>query len=253
MSQSSTPDHDPATPTPETDAAGKPAGETSAGDTPDAATRPGTEAAPPGDTTQASEPPGQQQGSGLGAEQLRAMIEALTAENQKLNTELKDLRLRQLAEVDNLRKRLEREKAEAGKYAITKFAGDIVVVADNFERAVAAVPNEAIETDPALKSLCDGVSMTEREFLNILERHGVKRDKPEGEIFNPHRHQAVMETPNADVPAGTILQVYQPGYLIEDRVLRPAMVVVATGGPKPNKNTQQPPAEPGGPADQTNE
>jgi molecular chaperone GrpE len=79
------------------------------------------------------------------------------------------------------------------------------------------------------------VSLTEREFLNVLERHGVKRVAPSGEPFNPHHHQAVMETHNPDVAPGTVLQVFQPGYLIDDRVLRPAMVVVATGGRKPAK------------------
>jgi molecular chaperone GrpE len=111
----------------------------------------------------------------------------------------------------------------------------VVTVADNFERAIQAVPAGAAEQDVALKSLVDGVSMTEREFINVLDRNGVRRINPKGEMFNPHQHQAMMEMHNADVAPGTILEVFQSGYVIEDRVLRPAMVVVAKGGAKPGK------------------
>jgi molecular chaperone GrpE len=137
--------------------------------------------------------------------------------------------------MDNLRKRAEREREETAKYAISKFARDVVAVADNFERALQAVPADAVAEDGALRSLVDGITMTEREFLNVLERNGVKRLNPKGEAFNPHQHQAMMEMQNTEVPAGTILEVFQCGYLIEDRVLRPAMVVVAKGGPKPGR------------------
>jgi molecular chaperone GrpE len=137
--------------------------------------------------------------------------------------------------MDNMRKRAEREKAETAKYAISRFARDVVGVSDNFQRAIAAVPPGAAEQDPALKSLVEGVTMSEREFLNVLERHGLKRIDPAGEVFNPHLHQAVMEQANADLPSGTVVRVVQPGYSLEDRVLRPAMVVVAKGGPKPAK------------------
>ena len=101
--------------------------------------------------------------------------------------------------------------------------------------AIQAVPAGAADEDDALKSLVEGVSMTEREFLNVLERHGVKRLSPKGEAFNPHQHQAMMEMQNPDVAPGTILEVFQPGYVIEDRVLRPAMVIVAKGGAKAAK------------------
>lgn len=147
--------------------------------------------------------------------------------------DLTDRLLRAHAEMDNIRKRSEREREETAKYAITKFARDVVNVADNFERAIQAVPAGAAEEDAALQSLVEGVSMTEREFLNVLDRNGVKRINPKGEAFNPHQHQAMMEMQNAEVPSGTILEVFQPGYVIEDRVLRPAMVVVAKGGAKP--------------------
>jgi molecular chaperone GrpE len=172
----------------------------------------------------------------VGPEQLKDIIGVLQAEIDTQKTQI----LRLAADMDNLRKRTEREKVESAKYAITKFARDIVGVADNFERAVAAVPQGAAEQDPALESLVEGVTMTERELVNVLERHGVTRIHPQGEMFNPHRHQAMMEAQNPDVTPGTILQVFQPGYLIDDRVLRPAMVVVAKGGAKPAKAQTSP-------------
>jgi molecular chaperone GrpE len=156
--------------------------------------------------------------------------------------ELKDRLLRAHAEMDNMRKRLEKEKSEASKYAIARFARDIVGVGDNFQRAIDTVPEAAAEATPALKSFLDGVTMTERELINVLERHGIKRIDPKGQPFNPHHHQAVMEQPNPEVPSGTITQVFQPGYLIEDRILRPAMVVVAKGGFKPVKAPDAPSA-----------
>ena len=156
------------------------------------------------------------------------VIVALQAEA----ADLKDRLLRAHAEVENIRKRSEREKEETAKYAVTRFARDIVNVGDNFQRAIDAVPAGAAEQDPALKSFLEGVTMTERELLNVLERYGIKRVQPVGEPFNPHLHQAMMEVPRGDVAPGTIVQVFQPGFTIEDRVLRPAMVVVAKAEPK---------------------
>jgi molecular chaperone GrpE len=155
-------------------------------------------------------------------------IAALRAEA----AELKDKLLRAHAEVENIRKRAERERDETAKYAISKLAREVVGVGDNFQRAIEAVPIGAAEQDPALKSFLDGVTMTERELLNVLERHGIKRIQPVNEPFNPHLHQAVMEIQRTDVPAGTIVQVFQAGFTIGDRVLRPAMVAVAKGGPR---------------------
>ena len=171
------------------------------------------------------------------AERLAAEVDTL----QGQIADLTDRLLRAHAEMDNTRKRAEREREETAKYAISKFARDIVAVADNFERAVQAVPAGATEQDPVLNSLVEGVRMTEREFLNVLEKNGVRRIVPKGEPFNPHLHQAMMEAQNPDVAPGTIVEVYQAGYVIDDRVLRPAMVVVAKGGPKPG-----PAAEAGG-------
>lgn len=163
-------------------------------------------------------------------------VERLAAEVDTLQGQIADLTdrlLRAHAEMDNMRKRAEREREETAKYAISKFARDIAGVADNFERARQAVPPDASEQDPVLKGLLEGVAMTEREFLNALEKNGVRRIVPKGEAFNPHLHQAMMEAHNPDVAPGTIVEVYQAGYVIDDRVLRPAMVVVAKGGPKP--------------------
>jgi molecular chaperone GrpE len=157
------------------------------------------------------------------------VIVALQAEA----ADLKDKLLRAHAEVENIRKRSEREKEETAKYAVTRFARDIVNVGDNFQRAIDAVPAGAAEQDPALKSFLEGVTMTERELLNVLERYGIKRVQPANEPFNPHLHQAVMEIQRSDVPSGTIVQVFQAGFMIEERVLRPAMVAVSKGGPKP--------------------
>jgi molecular chaperone GrpE len=154
--------------------------------------------------------------------------------------DLTDRLLRAHAEMDNLRKRAAKEKEDTAKYAIQKFASDVVGVADNFERAITSVPAGAAAEDTAFKSLLDGVSLTEREFLNVLERHGVRRIAPQGQPFNPHQHQAVMEAQDPSVPPGTIVQVYQNGYAIEDRVLRPAMVVVAKGGAKPSRPSEAP-------------
>lgn len=149
--------------------------------------------------------------------------------------DLTDRLLRAHAEMDNLRKRATKDREDTARYAIQKFAVDVVNVADNFERAITSVPAGAAAEDTAFASLLDGVSLTEREFINVLERHGVRRVAPLGAAFNPHQHQAVMEAQDASVAPGTIVQVFQPGYMIEDRVLRPAMVVVARGGPKPQK------------------
>ncbi len=201
--------------------------------------------------------PGDGSGTSSGAPEASAQAEprqaetaeAAQAQASELDTlkgqiaDLTDRLLRAHAEMDNMRKRAEREREETSKYAISRFAREIVGVGDNLQRALAAVPPGAADTDPALKALIDGVAMTERELLNVLQRHGVKRLDPKGEMFNPHQHQAMMEMENAEVAPGTILEVYQPGYLIDDRVLRPAMVVVAKGGAKPVKDGP-PPAAP---------
>jgi molecular chaperone GrpE len=173
---------------------------------------------------------GPQGGPGAAADPVA--LEARIRELEAQQSDLTDRLLRSHAEMDNLRKRTEREKADSAKYAITKFALDIVGISDNFARAVASVPAGAGEQDATLKALVEGVLMTERAFLQVLERHGVRRLDPKGEAFDPNLHQAVMQQDDPSVPANTVVQVFQPGYMIEDRVLRPAMVVVARGGAK---------------------
>jgi molecular chaperone GrpE len=148
--------------------------------------------------------------------------------------DLKDQVLRAYAEIENIRKRGERERQDTQKYAVSKFARDVLSVADNLERALAAAPaSEA--ADPVLKGLLDGVTVTERALVGILERNGIKRIEAQGAMFDPHQHQAVMEHPDPSVPSGTIVRVFEAGYMIGDRVLRPASVVVATGAPKAPK------------------
>ena len=149
--------------------------------------------------------------------------------------DLTDRLTRAHAEIQNLRRRHEKEQAEMAKYAIRKFAKDVVGVADNFARATAAVKPEEAEDNATVKGLLDGVAMTEREFLNILEKHGVQRIEADGAAFDPHKHQAMMEQEDPTKPSGTVLQVFQAGYEIADQVLRPAMVIVSKGGPKAAK------------------
>ncbi len=121
---------------------------------------------------------------------------------------------------------------DARNYAIANFARDMLSVSDNLRRAIDAVPADVKAAEGGLKALVDGVEVTERSMISALERHGVKKLAPEGEKFDPNFHQAMFEIPNPDVPAQTVLQVVQPGYSIGDRVLRPAMVGVSSGGPK---------------------
>ncbi|MEZ5840330.1 MAG: nucleotide exchange factor GrpE [Hyphomicrobiales bacterium] len=169
----------------------------------------------------------------------------------KENADLKDRVLRTMAEMENLRRRTEREVRDAGQYAIASFARDLLAVADNLRRALDAVGDEARATaDPTLTALLEGVEMTERELLKVYEKHGVTRLEPTGQKFDPNFHQAMFEIPDPSVPAGTVAQVMQAGYVIGERVLRPAMVGVARGGPKfvadtPAAADARPAAEPG--------
>jgi molecular chaperone GrpE len=153
---------------------------------------------------------------------------------QQENANLKDRLLRALAEMENLRRRTEREVADAKTYGVTSFARDVLGVADNLRRALDHLPAEARESaDATVKSLIEGVEVTERDFLSRLTRHGVKKLEPQGERFDPNLHEALFEVPDESVPAGTVVQVVESGYTIGDRVLRPAKVGVSKGGPKP--------------------
>lgn len=154
-------------------------------------------------------------------------VEALTKEN----ADLKDRLLRLAAEMDNLRKRMAREIDDTRSYAITKFARDMLTATDSLSRALLVLPAETRDTaDGPLKSLIDGIDLTEREMQRLLAVHGVKPIEAEGQKFDPHKHQAMFEVPDPTRPEGTVVQVVQAGYAIGDRVLRPAMVGVAKGG-----------------------
>ena len=155
-------------------------------------------------------------------------VAAMQAEND----ELKDQVLRLAAEMENLRRRTARDVADARAYSVANFARDMLQVSDNLNRALQAIPEGAREKDSGLNALAEGVEMTERAMMAALERNGVKKIEPEGQKFDPNFHQAMFEIPNTDVPNNTVQQVVQAGYVIGDRVLRPAMVGVSKGGPK---------------------
>jgi molecular chaperone GrpE len=157
---------------------------------------------------------------------------------EREHAEMKDRLLRTLAEMENLRKRTEREVADARLYGASSFARDVLAVADNMRRALDAVPPEVrAGAEAGMNSLVEGVELTERELLKALEKNGVRQFTPQGEKFDPNVHQAMYEVPDASVPAGSIVQVVQPGYMIGERVLRPALVGVSKGGPKVAPNS----------------
>ncbi len=157
----------------------------------------------------------------------------IIGEQQAEIEELKDKMLRTVAEMENLRRRTTKEVADAKAYAVANFARDMLSVSDNLRRATEAVPDEAKEEgNTGLTTLIEGVEMTEREMLNALEKNGVKKLNPKGEKFDPHFHQAMYEVPNPELPNNMVIEVVQEGYTIGTRVLRPAMVGLAKGGPK---------------------
>jgi molecular chaperone GrpE len=155
----------------------------------------------------------------------------LLAEAQREAAEMKDRLLRTLAEMENLRRRTEREVADARLYGISGFARDVLGVADNMQRAMQALEDE-LRGNESVKALVEGVELTERELLKVLEKNGVKRFAPLGEKFDPNFHQAMYEVPDASAAPGTVAQVIQDGYKIGERVLRPAMVAVYKAAPK---------------------
>ena len=157
------------------------------------------------------------------------VLEALQAEN----VELKDRSLRTLADMENLRRRTEREVADSKAYGVTSFAREMLGFADNLRRAVEAVPAEVRETaDPAVKSFVEGIELTERDFVARLARFGVKPMEPLGKKFDPNQHEVLFEIPDESVPTGTVRQIIEPGYTIGERTLRAAKVGVSRGGPK---------------------
>jgi len=147
------------------------------------------------------------------------------------NAELKDRMLRLAAEMENLRKRTEREVNDTRSYSIASFARDMLTATDSLSRALMMLPAEARDSaDATMTSLIDGMELTEREMQRLLAKHGVKPIEAEGQKFDPHKHQAMFEVPDPTQPEGTVVQVVQQGFAIGDRVLRPAMVGVAKGG-----------------------
>jgi len=173
------------------------------------------------------------EGAAPGAEQTAAAGSTPEAGPAALAAEFKDKLLRTLADMENLRKRTAREVADAELRGVTSFARDMLSVADNIRRALDAVtPEVRSDAQAAAKALVDGVELTERELLKMLEKNGVRQFTPQGEKFDPNLHQAIFEVPDASVPAGSVVQVVQPGYMLGDRVLRPALVGVSKGGPK---------------------
>ena len=182
------------------------------------------------DQTARVEEDGQQTQAGP-SQQAQAPAPSTALERE--HAEMKDRLLRTLAEMENVRKRTEREIADSRLYSVTSFARDLLVVADNMRRALEAVTPELRSTaESGVKALIDGIELTERELLKALEKNGVRQFTPQSEKFDPNLHQAMFEIPDATVPAGSVAQVVQPGYMIGDRVLRPALVGVSKGGPK---------------------
>ena len=161
------------------------------------------------------------------------IIQANFARIEAERDDLKDKLLRTLADMENLRRRTEREISDAKAYAVTSFARDMLGSADNLRRALESLPETARTTDePALKALIEGVDLTERDLLKVLERHGVRKIDPQGEKFDPNMHQAMFEAPDPEIGKGLVSKVVQSGYKIGERVLRPALVGISAGAPK---------------------
>lgn len=161
------------------------------------------------------------------AAEWQRLVEQLQAEK----ADLQDKQLRALAEARNVRRRAQQDVEKERKFGVERFARDVLSVADNFGRALSALPADLGAMDPALRNVIVGIQATDRELQSVLERHGVTRIESLGKPFNAEFHQAMMEVENADVPSGTVVQELIPGYLIAGRLLRAAMVAVSKGGP----------------------
>ncbi|WP_422032429.1 nucleotide exchange factor GrpE [Reyranella sp.] len=161
------------------------------------------------------------------AAEWQRLVEQLQAEK----ADLQDKQLRALAEAQNVRRRAQQDVEKERKFGVERFARDVLSVADNFGRALSALPADLDSLDPALRNVIVGIQATDRELQSVLERHGVTRIESLGKPFNAEFHQAMMEVENPDVPHGTVVQELIPGYLIAGRLLRAAMVAVSKGGP----------------------
>jgi len=171
-------------------------------------------------------------GSPEASEAEKASPEARIAEVETELADHKDRLLRALAETENVRRRAQREREDASKYAVAGFAKDLLSAVDNLRRAIESLPESEVK-DERTRGLLDGVAATERELLGAFERHGIRRIDPKGERFDHNLHQAIFEVERPDQPSGSVIEVLQPGYVLHDRLLRPAMVGVAKGGHKP--------------------
>ncbi|MGB1077199.1 MAG: nucleotide exchange factor GrpE [Bdellovibrionales bacterium] len=161
---------------------------------------------------------------------------ARVAELEAQLAEMKEQALRAMAETENMRKRTERERSDMQKYAITGFAKDLLNVSDNLRRAIEAVPEEQRERNEIIINLLTGVEATERELLKVFEQRGLQKIEPLEEKFDPNFHEVMFEAPSSDYPEGTIIQVIEAGYVLNDRLLRPARVGVSKGMPEAPKD-----------------
>mgnify|MGYP000336091746 CR=1 FL=1 len=181
---------------------------------------------------------GEQPEGGEGAE-FHAILDALRAELEQA----KDQTMRAMAEAENTRQRAKKEREDASKFAITGFARDLLDVADNLRRALDAVPQDLIEGDIRVKNVLDGIEGTERQLLRSFEKNNIKTVSPLDEPFDPNFHEVMFETPGTGKPAGTVVQVLEQGYIINDRILRPARVGVAKD--EGQGSPDAPPTDPG--------
>ncbi len=200
--------------------------------------------APPADRPAAPETAPAAGGDGAEAGGAPSLEESLLAARAAAE-QYKDQALRALAEVENARRRYQREREDLQRYAIAEFVKEVLPVVDNLRRALDAIPAEARAGDRFLESLATGVEMTERQLLGAFERFKVTRIAPQpGERFDAARHQAMFEVPDSGHPAGVVVQLVQPGYMLHDRLLRPALVGVAKAGapaPEPARGDGQDP------------
>lgn len=188
------------------------------------------------------------------AEQRLARAEAKIAALEAEAAQLKDQLLRALAEAENTRRRARKEVEDTAKYAVANLAKDVLAAPDNLRRALDNIPAEGRQADALLDRLAKGVELVERDLHAVFERYGITRIEPLGQPFDHNLHQALFEVPTADDPAGTVVQVLAPGYLIYDRLLRPAMVAVAKApeaGPADDSGGSDSGEEPGRPVDTT--
>lgn len=177
-----------------------------------------------------------------------AEVEPTAAEDiDTLKSEIERLKgdyMRALADAENARRMAQKKVEDNTRYALSNFAKDLLSVTDNLARALHAIPGNARATNDVVNTLATGVEMTEKELLAVLLRHGATRLDSQNQPFSPHHHQAMQEVENTDVPTGTVVQVYQDGWMMHDRLLRPAMVVVSKGGPKRTSETPAPDTSP---------